>query len=172
MKLELLPTTAFFCPDDPGEPGLGAKRWSVCSAEARILSELFRGLDVLEIGTGLGISTNTMAEKARSVHTVDIDPWVERYVVPTLANNVHFYKNINRVIRPLDAAFIDGLHSTEQCAKDIKEAMKIVKNGGLIVLHDANMNSIRRAIIDNGLECYEIKTNAGMAFGWNDKEKI
>ena len=165
MKLEPAPN-GFICPDDPGEPVDGFKRWSVGLDEARILSELFRGLCVLEIGTGLGIATNKIAEKAEWVYSVDIDPWVKENVVPTLARNVLFFDNIDHVPTDMEGAFIDGLHTYEQCLKDIVDARRIVKKGGLIVFHDANMVSIHQAVVDSGLRCFYIKSYAGMAMGW------
>lgn len=169
MKLEPAPN-GYLCPDDPGEPGLGKQRWSVNNMEARIVSELFKGDIVLEIGTGLGVSTRAIAEKASFVHTVDVDKWVKENVVPGLPDNVMFYETTDKVPHLLDGAFIDGLHTYSQCCLDIIEARKRVKKGGLIVLHDANMAQIRKAIVDSKMECYEIKTVAGIAFGWNDKE--
>ncbi len=49
------------------------------------IEALVRGLDVLEIGTGLGVSTEWMARTAHSVVTVDIDPWVWKHVFPYLS---------------------------------------------------------------------------------------
>jgi predicted O-methyltransferase YrrM len=157
------------CSTDPGEPGrLCKKRWSVNKDEARILSELFRGLTILEIGTGLGISTNKMAETAKMVYTVDVDPWVEKEVAPTLAKNVVFVNNLSKVIGRFDAAFIDGLHTYNQCMEDIADVKTMVKHGGLIVLHDSRMMAIRNAVIDSKLDGYEIQTQAGMVLTWND----
>jgi len=165
--LNLIPApNGFICPDDPGEPVDGLVRWSVGEGEAKILSELFKGYDVLEIGTGLGYATNKIAETAYWVYTVDIDPWVRENVVPTLKNNVGFYENMMDVPEGLDAAFIDGLHTYEQCTVDIRDARRIVKKGGLIVFHDADMEEVHRAVVDSGLQCYYIKTYAGMAMGW------
>ena len=160
---------AVFCPDDPGEPGLGAKRWSVSKVDERSLSELFRGLTVLEIGTGLGMSTRAIASTAKHVHTVDVDKWVKETVVPDLPENVTFYDGIGKV-PPVDAAFIDGLHTQKQCLIDIESARKLVKKGGLLVFHDTKMKAIRNAIIDSNLAVFEITTEAGLGFGWNDKE--
>ena len=165
----LVPThNGFLCPEDPGEPGSNDKRWSVNDTEARILSELFKGLDVLEIGTGLGVSTNKIAERARRVHSVDIDPWVKKTVVPTLAKNVIFYESLDKVPSGLDGAFIDGLHSYEQCSQDIRDCRRLVKPGGLIVFHDAKLEPVFYAVRDSGLKATSIITWAGMAMAWNE----
>jgi hypothetical protein len=167
LKLEKA-GNGFYCPDDPGEPGLGEKRWSVDLGEARIVSELFKHLEVLEIGTGLGVATKIISEKAYWVHTVDVDQWVKDNVSPNLPRNTTFYMDIDKVPMMIEGAFIDGLHTYEQCMIDIDNARFHVKKGGLIVFHDANMPEIHKAVVDSGLVCYYIKTPAGMVFGWNE----
>ena len=158
----------FYCPEDPGEPGLGEKRWSTDLGEARIVSELLKGLEVLEIGTGLGVSTKIIAEKAYWVHTVDVDQWVKDNVVNDLPRNTSFYTDIAKVPMMIEGAFIDGLHTYEQCLIDIANAKFHVQKGGLLIFHDANMPAIHQAVVDSGLVCYYIKTPAGIAFGWKD----
>jgi SAM-dependent methyltransferase len=157
----------WLCPDDPGEPGRLEPRWSVNLIEARIVSELCRGLDVLEIGTGLGVSTKEIAKRAKSVYTVDIDRWVKKNVEPDLPDNVYFFDNIEKVLPILDAAFIDGLHSFNQCTADIQDARRIVKPDGLFIFHDMKMPEVFRAVMGSGLEVSCIDTYAGMALGWN-----
>ena len=166
--MKLVPAAnGWYCPDDPGEPGLGKQRWSVNLGEARIVSELCRGLDVLEIGTGLGVSTREIARLANVVHTVDVDPWVAENVL--LPDNAVFYTDINEVPEGLGAAFIDGLHSYTQCKKDIVDARRIVKKGGLLIFHDAMMKWVRKAVIDSNMtDFYLIQTPCGIAMGWND----
>lgn len=168
IKLERAPN-GYFCPDDPGEP-FGNKRWSVSETEARILSELFRNKTILEIGTGLGISTAKMAETAKRVCTIDIDPWVKENVVPGLPTNVSFYSSIGNanVIDEFDGAFIDGLHVYKQVMEDIISVRKMVKKGGIIIFHDYHIDDVYNAIMDCKMNCIEIKTFAGMALYWND----
>jgi SAM-dependent methyltransferase len=167
--MNLIPAdNGFLCPDDPGEPGLGAKRWSVNPIEARIVSELCRGLDVLEIGTGLGISTKAIAKRARVVYTVDIDPWVKETVVPDLPENVKFFDNIQDIPHDLDVVFIDGLHSFQQCNKDIRDARKVLKPDGLYIFHDAKMSGVANAIKGSGLTIVPIETSMGMVMAWKE----
>ncbi len=158
----------WYCPDDPGELGIGGQRWSVSNHEGEFLSRIFKGLRVLEIGTGLGVSTNMIAKRAEIVYTVDIDVWVIDNIAPKLADNVRFYREIDNVPHGLDGAFIDGLHSTEQCLIDINKAKTIVKQGGIIVLHDAKMEAVLNAALESGILFYEIVTGAGLALGWNE----
>lgn len=167
MRLQKAPN-GWSCLDDPGEPGTNKPRWSVNDTEGRLLSELFRGLIVLEIGTGLGMSTKRIAETAAYVHTVDIDNWVRENVAPGLPDNVMFYDSLAKVPKLLDAAFLDGLHSYDQCTQDIKDAKTIVKKGGIIVFHDVKMKAVYAAIEESKLYGVEIKTPAGMALCWND----
>lgn len=155
------------CKEDPGEPNVGKPRWSVNAIEARMVSELCRGLEVLEIGTGLGVSTKEIAKRARFVYTVDVDQWVEKTIAPTLPTNVSFYKDTRYIRVGLDAAFIDGFHSFEQCKKDIIEARRIVKQDGLFIFHDMKISGVMRAVMNSGLKVVYIETYAGMAVGWN-----
>src|SRR3954471_13056030 len=70
--------------DDPGEPRIKKPRVSVTEDEARILSAFALGRVVLEIGTGLGVSTRALASTAKCVWTSDIDEWVQRTIWPEL----------------------------------------------------------------------------------------
>jgi tRNA G37 N-methylase Trm5 len=166
--MELFPApNGWICKSDPGEPGLGVPRWSVNATEARILGELFRGMFVLEIGTGLGVATRAIAERAKLVYTVDIDPWVKESV--ELPENAVFFSDISEIKgKVMDGAFIDSLHSTAQVEIDTLHAKRLVKKGGIIVYHDAIMQSVMIAI--QTLHPVLINTGAGIAITWNDKE--
>lgn len=167
IKLDRAPN-GYYCPDDPGEP-FGGKRWSVSDTEARLIADFFRFRSVLEIGTGLGVSTKKIAEVATHVVTIDVDPWVKENVVPGLPTNVSFYSRIEDMIpKMFDGAFIDGLHVYKQVMEDIVNARKMVKKGGLIILHDYHIDDVYAAIMDCRMNCIEIKTFAGLALYWND----
>lgn len=159
------------CPDDPGEPGTDKPRWSVNDTEARILAELLRNRDVLEIGTGLGISTRAIARWANKVYTVDPDPWVKKTVAPTLPENVVFLESIAGAPAAVDAAFIDGQHVYEQIVRDIADCKRIVCHGGIILLHDATMQAVMKAITENLKGAVLLLTWAGLAMAWNDEAK-
>ena len=169
MKLIKAPN-GWTCDEDPGEPGLGEPRWSIGEHEAYFLAEMFRGLAVLEIGTGLGISTNAIAKTARQVFTVDIDPWVADNIAPMLDKNVIFLNDIKNAPE-VDAAFVDGLHSYRQCAIDIEDCKRLVNKGGIIILHDAKMEGVLRAANESGIRFYEVVTHCGLAIGWNYAKK-
>jgi predicted O-methyltransferase YrrM len=42
---------------------------------------------------------------------------------------------------PLDVVFIDGLHTYAQSLKDVENALKFLKDDGVIILHDCNPES-------------------------------
>jgi hypothetical protein len=165
---KLIPAgNGWLCPDDPGEPGRDSPRWSVNADEARLVSVLCRGLTVLEIGTGLGVSTKEIAKRAKLVYTVDIDPWVKKAIAPRLPVNARFFESLEGVPSNLDIAFIDGLHEYNQCRQDIKDARTLVKKDGLFIFHDMKMEAVFNAVRDSGLAYYLIRTEAGMAIAWN-----
>ena len=139
-KLELTKNGNYFSPDDPGEvdgKGLrGAKRRSVTEEEAEILSKLVHGLIVLEVGTGLGVSTKALAKTAFSVTTVDIDPWVNKFILPD---------NVERLLaipnRYYHIAFIDGSHKFEDVMEDI-----IQTKAPSLIMHDCCLDGVAEAI--------------------------
>ena len=144
-------------------------RWSINDVEMRILSELFVGKTVLEIGTGPGVSTRAIAKVAKFVHTVDVEEWVRDNIVPMLPENTKFYLGIENFDEKVDVAFIDGDHSFQACLKDIDTCRKYVKEGGMILIHDIFYAEVRDAISFSKLNCYEMKTGIGLGIAWNDK---
>jgi predicted O-methyltransferase YrrM len=135
-------------PDDPGEPTTGVPRLSVTDAEAAILAERVAGLHVLEVGTGLGVSTRAMAATAATVHTVDIDPWVIENIWPDLPDNVDRTTAVPQR-GGFGAVFIDGDHSTEATLRDIGVALSLLGPDGFVLVHDANYPKVRKAIPDD-----------------------
>lgn len=162
-------TGCWFDPEDPGEPGYPdtRQRWSVSARERQILAALARGQRVLEVGTGLGISTEAMAETAHNVVTIDPDPWVAENIVP------HLPGNVVHVDRALDVpggecfglVFIDGLHSPEAVADDIALAELVLAKPGVIVLHDGRMPVVQEGIEKSGIDlsaAYPMETESGL----------
>lgn len=132
---------------DPGEPTTGKPRVSVTDDECRVLAWLAQGHDVLEIGTGLGVSTRAMAETANGVVTVDPDPWVEESVkfdgLTVLPVQSLSDEWLGR--RKYGLVFIDGDHEEEAVLRDIQSVLPLLRPGGLVVLHDTNLDGVRRA---------------------------
>lgn len=156
MTLTLTEAGNYVCPDDPGEPGydsLEARR-SVTDEEGEILSRLAAGLRVLEIGTGLAVSTRYLASSASEVVTVDIDPWVNDPGI----GNVRFMRDVPN--EQFDFAFIDGGHGYADVMADIARA-----NAPLLALHDTYLEDVARAISDSALievTAYQTRCKLGL----------
>ena len=121
---------------------------SVTDDECRVLSWLAEGRDVLEIGTGLGVSTRALASSYNRLCTVDPDPWVAEHVVPALRefdvwHEAEIPEEWDR--REFDLVFIDGDHSEEAVLADLRRTLPLLRRGGLVVLHDTNLDGVRRA---------------------------
>ena len=149
--------------DDPGEPTTGKPRISIAADEIRILTEAARGHVVLEIGTGLGISTRALAEYAKAVITVDPDPWVKQHIRPTLPGNVLHIVSLDKFDNtiPFTMAFIDGDHSTESTTRDINTATDRCLPGSRIYIHDAKYPNVAAALTD---KWKHIPTTHGIAY--------
>ena len=121
-----------------------------------ILANLASRLRVLEIGTGLGVSTRALASRAKSVVTVDPDPWV---VAPDLPN-VTLLREPPDDCSAFDLAFIDGNHCVDAVVGDIRLCSRIPK----LVLHDTDMQDVQDAIRQCGLRLVEdYRTACSMA---------
>jgi hypothetical protein len=169
LGLRLSPPAGWTAEADPNEPGHDHGRWSVSVSEGGWLQEQVRGKVVVEIGTGLGISTRYMAETAHLVITCDTDAWVRRAVWPDLADldNVVFCGSIATVGTTddwPDVVFIDGCHDTDAVEADIRDALAILQTGGRIILHDTAAESVRRAAAAVGLvvELHNYEFHNGM----------
>ena len=165
----------YMSPQDPGEPGRNQPRWSVNDVEARIIGELCRGLHVLEIGTGLGISTRAIAKRAAKTVTVDIDQFVQNKIVPGLISEFpdklicyNVWPIMDGMQTPFTAFFLDGYHEYNQVKKDIATARPILADHAIMIFHDLYIDGVYRGIIDSGLTPLHIQTTAGIGVCWND----
>jgi len=146
LGIDLVPPVAvgenvqYSCRSDP----TASHRGSVTIGECVILAEWADGKSVLEIGTGVGVSTVCMASTATTVATVDPDEWVRSNLV--LPPNVSRFASIDEVGGTFDFAFIDGLHDTDSVTADIIECRKRVKPGGFIGLHDMGQIGVIAAV--------------------------
>ena len=147
---------------DPGEPSTGVGRVSVTEIEARILAQLTRGAQVLEIGTGLGISTQAMATTAALVTTCDIDVWVHENIFPTLTGVRTIVSLAPVASDKFDVIFIDGDHTQAAVEHDLDMARAMLARDGMIVLHDTKMQSVQKALFQSGLTAVQIDTTHGI----------
>lgn len=139
---------------DPGEATAGnAPRISITEEEAELLAAAVTpGGFVLEIGTGLGVSTRALARDAGWVHTVDPDPWVRDVIVPDLPRNVTHWRSVGEFMDEwfipgdsrLEMIFIDGSHDYESVRIDTQFAIMI--NPKQIWWHDGYMQSVQVGI--------------------------
>lgn len=131
-------------PDDPGEPSTGHPRLSISDLDAAILAVLARGLLVVEIGTGLGVSTRALASTAAAVQTIDIDPWVHEHIWPDLDAAGIWVRKTRPDIPYVDLVFIDANHATTAVIEDLRYARSL--NPRIIVCHDSNYDDVRHAL--------------------------
>ena len=169
MKLTTLPNGSTVCDDDPGEPSTGAKRISVTEDEAELLAWLARDKTVLEIGTGLGVSTQAMARTACHVDTIDSDPWVwmNSFLNMRPIPSLHCWRSRDEMTaRNHDMVFIDGEHTTDALKTDLSFAKECCTRG-IIVVHDWKIDAVKLALDDS--YAY-IDTHHGLALkvvGWD-----
>lgn len=120
---------------------------------------------VFEIGTWLGMTTAILAEYFDVVYTIDIErnttwppklkgtPIGSSYINSKCVNRIHQFfgdtadpsviKSIREYIgNDVDGCFIDGSHSYGGAIMDNNNAVNMVKNGGIIIFHDVNVNTI------------------------------
>lgn len=118
---------------------------------------------IVEIGSFNGMSTIVMAtgSKQRQREKVyAVDPLldmnirhcfmenikrekVEDYIIPNFMKSEEFAKNFNKPVRLL---FIDGCHEYEEVRKDILLLKDYLIEGGIIALHDINLESVCKAV--------------------------
>ena len=144
-RLTQLSDGSFLDRDDPGEACYvtGAPRISVTADEAMMLGELARGANVLEIGTGLGVSTRGMAATAKRLVTVDNDPWVHADVWPTLTkfDNVETSEAIP-LHESFDMVFVDGSHDGDQIVRDLRGILPVCLPDTRVVFHDVKYKHV------------------------------
>lgn len=169
--LRRLPYGAWINPSDPGEPGYSdiRQRGSITARECDVLAALAVGRRVLEIGTGLGVSTAALASTAVHVTTVDPDPWVYSTVLPRIREfpNVAFFEDRSEIPPDwhFDLIFVDGAHTAEAVTADGAYAAERVDRPGLVVFHDAKIPAVEEGIESSGIDtelAYGLDTECGL----------
>ena len=173
IELAPYPAGGYVATSDPGEPTTGRPRVSITDEEGARLADMLAGMTVLEIGTGLGKSTMAIQNTAYLVMTIDPDPWVHANVWPLLRQpkwsvnggslpSIACLASLDGVTYTPDACFIDADHSTAAVERDIRDALRLVRPGGLIVLHDFNSPNVQEGARAAGIECEAIATTYGL----------
>jgi len=122
--------------------------------EGKELARLAAGKVVLEIGAYCGRSTICLAQKARSVGTIDpfdgrgtevpgetFQLFSKNVTAHGVANRVNVLHGTSEDILPslppvYDLVFIDGAHDRESVLRDAELATAVLKPGGVLVFHD------------------------------------
>lgn len=150
---------------DPGEPQHGVPRVGVAQGEEPILAAHARGRRVLEIGTGLGYSTRALASTAGFLVTVDVDPWVQRTIWPTLRDVVCSARWPEEEEK-FGLVFIDAEHSVSAVAEDTRRALARLEPGGMILYHDWGLPEVRlgaTSVLEAArVPFYPLQTHYGM----------
>jgi predicted O-methyltransferase YrrM len=154
-------TDSYFAASDPSEPTYNRRRCSVGDYEGGLLQKLAARRRVLEIGTGLGVSTRYFARSASFVTTIDPDPWVAAEIAPGLLeqfpNRIEFLSSRSPTkCRLYDLVFVDGDHRRESVLADIDYARGF--SPGLVVFHDCHLPGVRRALVERGIRVYMVDT--------------
>jgi predicted O-methyltransferase YrrM len=130
--------------------------------EGEILAELSMDQRVLEVGSYYGRSTVCMARGAGIVHCVDPFMGITRTDIPqkekstreSFEDNLELFDVSHKVViwqgtshellptfesKFFDMCFVDGCHDYEVAKFDCEQALRLVRKGGVIVVHDYEM---------------------------------
>tara|TARA_A100001015_G_scaffold54140_1_gene59394 strand:+ start:2032 stop:2739 length:708 start_codon:yes stop_codon:yes gene_type:complete len=84
----------------------------------------------------IGVRDGRNYEKIVAKNKTGVDPYPTKNVTGLCKLTSDEFFKINKM--KFDLIFIDGLHLEYQVDKDIEECLKILSNGGFIVMHDCN----------------------------------
>lgn len=118
--------------------------------DAELVAGLAKTVDdaptVLEVGGYLGTTTLTLAALGCDVEVVEVDPERAKAIRQLLCSvepNAFVYcadglewMREHDGFEPYDAVFLDGDHTASVVAQEIEAARRIVRPGGLILVHD------------------------------------
>lgn len=124
---------------------------SLTAAETDELRRLAADADVLEVGSAYGFSAVAMALAGAHVTAVDPHAWLDSYhvMVANLAaygvtDKVEICRADSRVALPalavegrtFDLIWIDGDHEAATVARDVQNALALLRPAGTLVCHD------------------------------------
>lgn len=81
----------------------------------------------------IGIDEGVCFRQIQCRHKSGVDPYSSSNCVSHKMTSDEFFLQNKRTF---DIIFIDGLHHSEQVIKDIENSLKVINNGGIIVVHD------------------------------------
>ncbi len=84
----------------------------------------------------IGCFSNELFDQIHCTQKVGVDPVSGGTIRAT--SDIFFKKNENK----FDCIFIDGLHKYHQVKKDILNSIKVLNEGGIILLHDCLPNNV------------------------------
>jgi predicted O-methyltransferase YrrM len=135
-----------FAPDIPS---------SLTEAECRLLSELARDGDALEVGSWFGRSTIALGSSARAVHAVDwhrgddhtgplgtLNPFLRNLARYGVRDRVVVHVGRIEDVAPalgddrFDVVFVDGYHTSDAVRRDVDLVLRTVREGGKLAFHD------------------------------------
>jgi SAM-dependent methyltransferase len=108
---------------------------------ARLLEQADSPTSYLEVGFGHGQTWNDVSRFADEATCVEPDQGAERF--KAAPGSFHwktsdaFFADKRQTKRRFDVVFIDGDHSYDQVKRDFENAVKHLKPGGTVALHDA-----------------------------------
>lgn len=131
--------------------------------ELQLMAAFVKGKRVLEIGTGLGVSTRAMLATCAYLTSVDTDPWVKEAVVPGLGEDFRDKFFFYDALPPLggegyDVVFVDGHHSEEAVKADVEYAMESMNLGGLLLIHDLHLAEVASGVRRAGQVPFVLRT--------------
>jgi hypothetical protein len=134
-------------------------------------------IDIIEIGTFMGLGSALLASYSRTVFTFDIcyrnshHIWNELEIDDRINCFCGDQEFIDEIIRDLkynpkynfNFAFIDGMHKME----NVKHDFSLVKFCGRVLFHDCNIEEIRQFVIDElGSKIINSETDEPAKFGY------
>ncbi len=114
--------------------------------EGKLLYQLSKGTDVLELGRHHGRSTCAIAQSARSIVSVDtispipakkwLDVFAPNATVDLREARFSSLRGYGGKHGPFQLIFIDGMHDAKNIREDVSTALPLLDDNGLIAFHD------------------------------------
>lgn len=102
------------------------KRWDVIN----YLIEKYNYKSYLEIGCAHGVCF----KRINAEHKVSVDKVFKEAMYLMTSDNFFSHHSDQK----FDIIFIDGYHEKEQVIKDVNNALQVLNEGGIILMHDCN----------------------------------